>query len=360
MFDARGLEQAHARLRKVYGLLGGAERLELFIGPDYHGYFQANREAMYGFFNRLTGVARTNAEPKLTIEPDQVLWCTPRGQVADLKPATVPGFTRAASQRLRAGRSPLGGEALARAVTSALRLPPREGVADYRILPAVPNRRYPKRFAAQYAVETEPGVLALVHRLSDASASFRVPRGGRRAILYVSHRSADGELRSEPLVREVMAADPEAAVFACDVRGIGDSQPNTTGKGFTDPYGSDYFYAVYGLMFDAPYPGQRTFDLLRVLDWLKAHGHDEVHLVARGWGAIPGTFAALLSPVVRRVTLKHALTSYADLAEATEYDWPLSAMVPDVLRTFDLPDCYRALEAKDLKLIEPKGAVSGI
>ena len=35
-------------------------------------------------------------------------------------------------------------------------------------------------------------------------------------------------------------------------------------------------------------------------------------------------------------------------------------MVPDVLRTFDLPDCYRALAAKDLKLIEPKGAVSGI
>ena len=360
MFDARGLEQAHARLRKVYGLLGGADRLELFIGPDYHGYSQANREAMYGFFNHLTGVAQTNAEPKLVLEKDPVLWCTPRGQVADLKPATVPGLTREASQRLRAGRSPLGGEALARAVTSALRLPPREGVADYRILPAVPNRRYPKRFAAHYAVETEPGVLALVYRLSDASASFRVPRGGRRAILYVSHRSADAELRSEPLVREVMAADPEAAVFACDVRGIGDSQPNTTGKGFTDPYGSDYFYAVYGLMFDAPYPGQRTFDLLRVLDWLKAHGHDEVHLVARGWGAIPGAFAALLSPVVRRVTLKHALTSYADLAEATEYDWPLSAMVPDVLRTFDLPDCYRALAAKDLKLIEPKGAVSGI
>jgi hypothetical protein len=108
-------------------------------------------------------------------------------------------------------------------------------------------------------------------------------------------------------------------------------------------------------MFDQPYPGQRTFDLLRVIEWLQAHGHDEIHLVAKGWGAIPGTFAALLSAHVKRVTLKNALTSYGDIAEATDYDWPLSSFVPDVLKTFDLPDCYRALGSKGLKMIEARG-----
>ena len=212
-------------------------------------------------------------------------------------------------------------------------LPGRSGTPDYRILPAVANRRYPNRSAAHYAVETEPGILAIVLRLADASASYRVPRGPRRAVLYVSHRSADAELRDEPLVREVMAADPEAAVFACDVRGIGDSQPNTTSKGFTDPYGSDYFYAIYGIMADQPYPAQRAFDILRVVDWLQAHGHEEIHLVAKGWGAIPATFAALLAPAIKRVTLKHALSSYAEIAAAEDYDWPLSAFVPEVLKT---------------------------
>jgi dienelactone hydrolase len=355
MFDARGLEQSHARLRHLYTLLGAKDHEDLFIGPDYHGYHQKNREAMYGWFNRVTSVASTNVEPALTMEKDETLWCTPKGQVATLQPNTVLSFTQEASRKLRASRPTLTGAALRQAVTATLHLAPRSGVADYRILPAVPTRGYPKKFAAHYAVETEPGILAIVYRLGDAPLSYRVPRGPKRAVLYVSHQSADAELRQEPVIRELMAADPDAAIFACDVRGIGESQPNTTGKGFLEPYGSDYFYAIYGIMFDQPYPGQRTFDLLRLIDWLKAHGHEEIHLVAKGWGTIPATFAALLDDGVTRVTLKHALTSYGEVAEAQDYDWPLSSFVPDALKTFDLPDCYRALEQKRLRQIEIKG-----
>jgi dienelactone hydrolase len=358
LFDARGLEQSHARLQRLYTLLGAKEHEDLFIGPDNHGYFQKNREAMYAWFNKVTKVANTNAEPKLTLEKDEALQCTPQGQVATLQPNTVLSFTRDASRKLRADRKTLSGEELTRAVTAALYLRSRTGVADYRIVRDLPNRGYPKPHAGNYAVETEPGILAMVYRLGDRPLRYRVPRGPKRAVLYISHRSADAELRSEPLIREVMAAEPDAAVFACDVRGIGDTQPNTTNERFTSPYGSDYFYAIYGIMFDQPYPGQRTFDVLRLIDWLRAHGHEEIHLVAKGWGTIPATFAALLSDAVKKVTLKHALTSYADVAEAVDYNWPLSSFVPGVLKAFDLPDCYKALETKKLQLIEPKGALS--
>jgi hypothetical protein len=95
--------------------------------------------------------------------------------------------------------------------------------------------------------------------------------------------------------------------------------------------------------------------LLRVLDWLGEYGYSDVHLAARGWGAIPGTFAAVLHDRVKQVTLKHALTSYANVAESEEYDWPLSSFVPGVLRYFDLPDCYAALATKQLRQIEPAG-----
>lgn len=357
LFDARGLEQSHARLQRLYGLLGFKDREELFIGPDFHGYSQKNREAMYGWFNRLTKVADTSAEPTLTLEKDETLWCTPQGQVAPLKPNTVLSFTREASQKLRAGRPRLTGDALRRAVSAALHLPARAGVADYRIVRDLPSRGYPKKYAGNYAVETEPGIHAMVYRLGDTSLRYRVPRGPKRATLYVSHQSADAELRSEPLIREVIAADPGAAFFACDLRGIGESQPNTTNQPFTDPYGSDYFYAIYGIMFDQPYPGQRTFDLLRLIDWLVAHGHEAIHLVAKGWGTIPATFAALFAErSVTRVTLKHALSSYSDVAEAEDYNWPLSAFVPEALKTFDLPDCYQALAAQNLRRIETMGA----
>jgi hypothetical protein len=183
----------------------------------------------------------------------------------------------------------------------------------------------------------------------------RPPKDAAPAILYVSHHSADAELRDEPLVAELVKASPPAPFYACDVRGVGEARPDTCGgtDQFLAPYGNDYFYAIHGLMLDRPYVGQRTFDVLRVLDWLADVGHKEVHLVTKGWGTLPTTFAAVLSDRVTRVTLKNALTSYADVARAQNHAWPLSLFVPGVLLEFDLETCYDVLGAKKLTQIEP-------
>jgi hypothetical protein len=55
---------------------------------------------------------------------------------------------------------------------------------------------------------------------------------------------------------------------------------------------------------------------------------------------------------VARVTLKGALRSYRDVAESEIYDWHLSSFIPAVLERFDLPECYEALTAKQLQLID--------
>ena len=356
-FDARGIEEAHGRLKKLYRLLGTEENISLFIGPTHHGYTQENREAMYRWFNRATKISDAQAEPPLVIEKDETLACTPHGQVAELKSRTVFSFTRDKSQALAKKQATLQGKALAKAVTDTLKLPPRTGVPEYRILRAIGGRKYPRKYFTTYAVETEPGVHAIVYRLSDEQLYSRPPKSSGRAVLYVSHQSSDAELREEPLIGVLLKEEPEAEFYTCDVRGIGESRPDTCGqRSFQSSYGCDFFYASHSIMLDQPYVGQKTYDVLRVLDWLKGTGHAEVHLIARGWGAIPATFAALLSDQVKAVTLKNALTAYRDIAESETYKWPLSTLLPEVLKHFDLPDCYRALEAKKLRQIEPWSA----
>lgn len=362
-FDVRGIEEAYGRLKHLYRLLGHPDNIGLYYGPTTHGYSQENREAMYRWFNRATKISDAKSEPELTIEEDETLWCTPKGQVAAMPDTkTVFTFTRDKSQQLTKQRPSLRGAALTRKVKRVLRLsgspqqPP-----DFRILRAQSAKGYPLPHAIAYAVETEPGILALVYMLSKEREYSRPPRDGKRAILYVAHRSSDTELRAEPMIRDAVKADPESRVFSCDVRGIGDSLPNTCGNNtFNDPYGCDFFYSIHGLMLDRPYLGQKTFDILRVLDWLESYGYTEVHLLAKGWGALAGTFAALLDKRIRRVTLKNALTSYAEVAETEDYRWPLAALLPNVLAHFDLPDCYRELEAKQLQQIEPWGPVDGL
>lgn len=355
-FDARGAEESYARLKHLYKLLGAEDNIQLFIGPEYHGYSQHNREAMYGWFNKATNNGNNKTEPALTIEKEEALWCTPHGQVGESGPQTLFSFTRRLSQSLKKSRGTVQGDALKKAVVSALKLPQRKGVPEFRILRPGLDRLYPMKYAATYAIETDPGLMALVYRLNDTALLSRPPVGLKKAVLYVSHHSADNELREDPFLKELIRNEKNAAIYACDVRGIGESKPNTCGNNFLAPYGNDYFYAAHSNMLDYPYAGQKTYDVLRVIDWITAYGHEEVHLVAKGWGTIPATFAALLSNVVTQVTLKNALSGFSDIAESEEYNWPLSVLVPGVLKKFDLSDCYRELTTKNLRQIEPMDA----
>lgn len=374
-FDVRGAQEAFARLKRLYALLDAPDNIQLHVGPTEHGYSQENREAMYRWFNRATKVSAAAAEPAITIEKDEALWCTPRGQVAELKSRTVFSFTREKSQSLAAARAALSGEPLQQALAEVLRLPPRPGTGpseppgtgpgeppagppEFRILRALPDHGYPLPHATTYAVETEAGVFALVTRLGSQAHYSRPPQGPRQAILYVADRSSDAELRDEPLVRELLAAQPDLPFYACDVRGIGESRPDTCGADqFTNPYGSDYFYSSHAVMLDRPYVGQKTHDVLGVLDWLASFGHDQVHLAAKGWGTLPAAFAAILSKRVDQVTLKGAPPSYSAIAETEDYTWPFSSFVPGVLARFDLPDCYCELEVyKNLRQIDLAGA----
>jgi len=359
-FDARGAEEAHRRLRRLYRLFDAEENAGLFIGPTPHGYSQENREAMYRWFNAVTKVSAAQAEPDLTIEKDETLWCTPHGQVCELDSRPIYDFTRATSKALAQKRAnALTLPELGKRVKSVLRLSEVASAAGpyYRVLRTWRSRGYPKPRWTTYVVESEPGISAIVYRLGDEAFASRPHADTKRAMLYVAHQSSDAELRTEPLIAELIEAEPETRLFTVDVRGIGESQPDTCNENsFLSVYGSDYFYAIHSIMLDKPYVGQRTYDVLRVLDWLTSIGYEEVHLVGKGWGALPATFAAVLSDRVTQVTLKNALTSYADITQSRNYGWPLSTLVPDILASFDLPDCYRALGAKRLRQIEPWGA----
>ena len=154
-------------------------------------------------------------------------------------------------------------------------------------------------------------------------------------------------------MRQQVPADPQkTAFYACDVRVVGESMPDTCGENsFLQAYGNDYFYAIHGIMLNRPYVGQKTLDVLQVLRWLEEAGHARIEIIARGWGTLPAAFAALYSDAVHSVQLKDALESFHTIAASREYDWPLSSFVPSILKELDLNDCYTLLKAeKDFKM----------
>lgn len=359
-FDQRGSLEAFERLRHVYRLLGAEEKAAYYVGPGTHGYWQEAREAMCAFFNRQTGVVASSPEGALVLEAPEALRCTPTGQVSDL-PAVqcVPALTAARSRELAATRGVPKGEELHRRVATLLCLPERHGPPNYRILRPWDNRGYARPHANQFVLESDPryGAQVIVTKLEDEGRSSRPLRGGPQALLYLPHLSSDQELREDQRLRELEVAN--AAFFACDYRGIGESRPDTCRPGcFLGLYGSDYNYAAHASMLGESVVAWRVHDVLSTLDWMASFGFDHVHLMAQGWGTIPGAVAALLDDRVRHVTLIHTPSSYSEIAEAPLQQWPFSALLPGVLTQFDLPDLYRELAVKELQLIEPWDAVA--
>lgn len=355
-FDQRGSQQVYQRLRHLYGVLGQPENLQMMTGPGPHGYALELREAMYGFFNRHCGKQREGRkEPDRQPEEQPALWATPTGQVADLGAANVAAFTARRAAELAARRPDLRGEALPKALRRllGLRAPtPRRPVVvpDYRNLRyGVGDRQYP-RAATYYAVETEPGIQVMLTMLDLQTYASPLPRG-KQAALYVPHLSSDEDLREEPLAQKLVA-DHERS-FAVDLRGLGESKPNACGvESYLKPYGSDFYFASLSQMYGECYLGRRVYDLLRVLDLLAAHGYRQIEVAARGFGAVPALFAAVLDRRLSHLTLQQVPLSYEAFAVDEDYRWPLSGMVWGILNKLDLPDCFRAL-GKRLTIIEP-------
>jgi dienelactone hydrolase len=350
-FDVRGLEGAYSRLKKIYGLLGAEENIQLFVGPTTHGYSIENREAMYRFFNRATKISDAKTEPKLTIENDETLWCTPNGQVCELNSKTVFTFTKAKSKQLQKLRKSLQGEKLNQRIRKILQIPKNIKTPYCRILRSVSNRKQFKRYLLTYVLETEPRSQAIVYHLTEERLLSRPLYDTDEAWLYVSHHSSDQELRENKFIQKTYETKPDRPFFSCDVRGVGDSLPGTCNQHFLNPYGPDYFYAIHSLMLNQPYLGRKTLDVLSTLEWLKKYGFTKIHLISMKWGTIPSLFASVLSDNIATITFYDSLDSFSEIAETEYYQWPLSYMAPNILSEFDLPDCYNELKRRNISVI---------
>ncbi len=351
-FDARGLWETYYELRRLYAILGAEKNIEIYVGTETHGYNKEARQAMYRFFNKHAGIDASPLEPDEPVEKDEVLQATSAGQVYLMSSRRTFDFTQKAARGLARRRKVVVGKALADQLVKHLSLPERAGPPHYRVMRASVVWNNPRVRNYGFAVETEPGIVALLHAIVKTGALYYFPEV-KNATIYVPHRSALKEV-----ILGLAPKQPDSpALFALDVRGMGQLTARTCkdrGDDFFHPYHSDYMYANHGLMLDEPYCGRRVHDLLRVLDLFQANGSRSVHLVGRGMGAITATFAAILHPLVKQVTLHNALLSYHEVTQEPRYAWPFSTMVFGILRKFDLPDCLRELTAeKKLTVVDP-------
>jgi cephalosporin-C deacetylase-like acetyl esterase len=218
-FPAPGIRRMAAWGKVLYDRLGVAERFRFFEDASFgHGYQQAKREAVYGFFLRYLkqqGDGRPSGEPPVPIlPPDSAdLRCFPAGKN---RPAG-PGLIEFVRRRLEAldvePAAPPPGEAeFRKLVTAALGLEPAAKPAEVRV------QRSPARTDGGIRIER------LVWRAADGvpvPALLVWPRAAPRAVLAAASDGGKEALLTHPAVRA--AIEDGSAALLIDARGIGES-----------------------------------------------------------------------------------------------------------------------------------------
>ena len=352
-FDARGLKETWERARKVYKLLGAEENLQFFIGPTDHGYSIENREAMYNFFALHAGTGKDIKESAdLEVIPAKELNCTATGQLMSSRKelAILNDLLKAQARTFAAERKKLSPAELKTVLKKALKLPETVEVPYTRqMTPIACSTIMPERAVfSRFGLEGEPGIFTTLK--INAPGAYRHFPALEKLTIYLPHLDSASELlKYDRAPGEIMAG--------FDYRNMGESLAQTISFGpearkFQAVHGQDYHYDGVELMFGSSMVGCRVLDILRAIEFVTANGVKELHLVARGQGAVPGTVAALLSEKVQSLTLLDAPESYEKMIEKRVTYWPQSSMIPGVLSFTDLPEIYEAVKAeKPLNII---------
>ncbi len=348
-FDRRGLREAYDEVRHVYDALRApAEHTDLFLGPNPHGFSVHNQQAMVQFFAAQAGT------PVTTLRRTDVLDSnsgnvTPQGNTVAAGATPIYTLIGQRANELRETRKSLTKTRLVAAIGVALHLPQRPGISHYRVLRGSSIASQP---VARYAIETERGIRAILHKPMAQRAHIHTLDVEPRLSLFLPHVAADLALEQGEPASLVRRKDP---LYLLDPRGLGESRPDETGD-FFHPYGMDYMFHGHELLFGGSYLGQRVHDVLCTIDLLLAEGAKKIDLHGRGQGTLLAAFAALLHDGVTSVTLQNAPLSYHAMTQSPLVAWPVAGFPRGVLSHFDLPDIYKAL-GRRLALVQPWDAM---
>jgi len=288
-------------------------------------------------------------EPDFPIATDAELQCTRSGQVlVDFKGVSVFELNRERERELRKDREAAHSRLSANAFRAEVRK--RLGLAQWK------SRRLP----------VQKGNLVWGNVLVGASPSNAVDPGTE---MMVTDLRRERGPEDDPTLVVVGGgwvrlsgvpkgyANTYSRVVQLDLLAQDSSVPAAGKQGRDSPFGADWREAFMALSMDKPLLGQRTAELLDILESLHAGADAKksagFHVVGVGPAGPAVLHAALLDErgLIKKVMLRNSLVSWANIIENSVSRDQLGNVVPGVLQVYDLPDLAARLAPLPLSIL---------
>jgi hypothetical protein len=359
-FPIGGARETFAEARRVFALAGAPQAIEMRESEGGHVYgAELRREAESWLMRELgvSGAVPETSDQDFTPEPQEALWCTRTGQVAEsegtasvfeLNRRRVAELAQSHASRLSAWleQPDLGRREILQVV--GVDLPAAQPMIQ--AIDRVVERGEYRVFRLAYW--TEPDVYV--------PASYFVPHssGSGAAVLVIDGRG-DGEASEAlgaKLVREGFR------VLSIHPRGMGATRwdDGDQAGAYDSILGAEANLTHDAWLLGANLIGWRVRDVLaglRCLRRLPGVAPSRLYLLGLDpLGATPAVFAAALDDGVAATALVRPLLSYRSVADARLYRVPSSLMPWGVLQRFDLPQVAALAAERPLLLVNVVGA----
>ena len=347
-FDINGSWESFREAKRLYGVLGFGERVDLFEYPDEHNYSKPRRQAALRWMRRwLQGIDEPATEPEHPINTEADLKVTQCGQVVpELKGTTVWDLNLAQARKLAPQREAFWRDR-----------PKAECLAEVRRLAGV---RAPaaKPAAKPVGVVDRPGFTIeklIIERAGEVPVPAllflpKVTKAPPPAVLYIDGRGKAHDAGPGGPIEELVKAG--SAVLAIDLRGFGETTPILPKKYWQTEYPMPYL----ALHLARPLLGQRVEDALAALECLAARPEidtGKISIVGIEGGGPVALHAAALDERIREVTVRRAIASWMDVVATPLSKSQLHQVVPGALARYDLPDLVRAIAQRPVHILEP-------
>src|SRR5262245_26984540 len=217
-FDIQGTWTSFREAKRLYGLMGHGERVDLFESDSGHGFPGPQREATVRWMRRwLMKIDDAPVEGKFPIVKDAELQCTRTGQVLEeFKGKSAFDLNAEADRELAVRRANRSTEELLKEAERLIGLSRPVARATRKEVGVVKREGYTIR---KLVFETEPGILVPALLFEKAEG-----KGGTvRIYLHGSGKAVDAA--SGGRIEKMVLAG--ARVLALDLRGLGETAPGT-------------------------------------------------------------------------------------------------------------------------------------
>lgn len=351
VFDYKVAERVYKDVKRIYGLYGCEENVELFLQEDSgHAYtvVMANRviDSMNKFFKDGQPPRPLSRKDVIHLKQEE-LSCYPSGTV------NMFTVTRDKALEYKMTRPKLSKDALANVIKDVLLL---EGVDfEYQSVEEVPEAELPHRWNHLYQ-----NVVIHHHdgKVLPGIFGYRMDKKKRPAVLYIDEQGKWNGFNHGGVLCQIMnfisgaedVSDWERSVFSVDVSGMGELEMQHTtfdSAGWND---IERIISYLSFAHGRPVVAYQVRDALIALNYIKNRANvDEEHIILAGHGA--GAVIALLAgylagDAVEKVIAVEPLAAYQCLTESFPNNWGPMPIIPDILSHFDLPDMVENLGEK--------------